>query len=451
MSARHHGALRALAVVLCLGLSTEPALSQSPAGSTVALPETPAGRVVAEWLEAFNAADSLKLGAYYKKYSLDRLLSNQLYRARQSGGFEVVSIEQSKPRFMELVMKERTTGNLAYGVIKMTDEGVTPLTLTQSFVVNVPPGGSIADFKIDAAARTRVIEGAIAKLDSNYVFPNVAAKMAARVRERNTQGAYNDVTNGLSFAVLLTDEFQGVSKDKHLRVNFSAPRVPDRPANAAPDSAMRERFRQDMLQMNCGFEKTETLANNVGYLKFNFFADPEVCGEVASAEMAKLADVSALIVDLRTNGGGSPDMVAHVTSYLFSKRVHLNNLWERRGNKTTEYWTKPELPGRKVRDDVPVFVLTSSRTFSGAEEFSYNLQNLKRATIVGETTGGGAHPVSGHKIDDHFTIGVPFARAINPYSKTNWEGTGVAPDVKVSAADAMATALRLIPERKVTP
>ena len=83
--------------------------------------------------------------------------------------------------------------------------------------------------------------------------------------------------------------------------------------------------------------------------------------------------------------------------------------------------------------------------------FTYDLKNLKRATIVGETTGGGAHPVSGHRIDDHYAIGVPFARAINPYSKTNWEGTGVAADVKVPAADALSTALRLISERRVVP
>ena len=439
-----------LITAIAIGLTASQASGQTPAASTVALPNTPAGAVVAEWLEIFNATDSLRLGAYYAKYALDRSLTAQLNRARQSGGFEVVSIEKSRPRFMELVLRERATGNLNYGVIKMSDEG-QPLTLTQSFVVPVPRGGSVADFKIDAAARARVIEAAIAQLDSNYVFPDVAKKMASTVRDRGKRGAYDDVTNGLSFATVLTEDLQGVSKDKHLRVNYSAPPIPDRQANFQPDSAALERFRQDMMRVNCGFEKTETLANNIGYLKFNFFADPEVCGDVASKEMAKLADVRALIVDLRENGGGSPAMVAHVSSYLFSKRTHLNDLWERRGNKTTEYWTKPELPGRKVRDDVPVYVLTASRTFSGAEEFTYNLKNLKRATIVGETTGGGAHPVNGRRIDDHFMIGVPFARAINPYSKTNWEGTGVVPDVKVPAADAMATALRLISERKVTP
>jgi hypothetical protein len=428
------------------------AIAQTPAGAPRAsLPDTPVGRVVTEWLSAFNGADSIKLGEYYRKYRLDRNLAAQLNRARQSGGFELVSIEKSQPRYIEMVLKERATGALAYGVLELTDEGAGPLTFRQSYVSPVPPNGSIADFKVDAAHRARVIEAAIAKLDSFYVFPDVAATMATTVRDKNKSGAYDAIGNGLSFALQLMEDFQSVSKDKHLRVNFSASRIPDRRPNIAPDSAMRERYRQDMLRINCGFEKTETLANNVGYLKFNFFADPEVCGDVATKEMEKLADVSALIIDLRENGGGSPAMVAHVTSYLFSTRVHLNNLWERRGDKTTEYWTRPELPGRKVRDEVPVFVLTANRTFSGAEEFSYNLKSLKRATIVGETTGGGAHPVSGHKIDDHFTIGVPFARAINPYTKTNWEGTGVEPDVKVPAADALTTALRLISEKRPTP
>jgi retinol-binding protein 3 len=437
---------RRIRSVALLGVA---ALSQSALAQSVAIPDTPIGQVVKEWLGAYNAADSVKLAAYYKKYSLVRNIGMQLNNARRSGGYELVSIDKSAPRYVEMVLKERNGGTLAYGVARLTDEGVTPLTLPLSFVVGVPPGGSIADFKIDKEARGLAIEGAITKLNSTYVFPDVAAKMAAHVREKETRGAYDDITNGLTLAWQLTEDFQAVSKDRHLRVNFSAAKIPERPANTEPDSAMRERYRQDMLRQNCGFEKTEVLESNVGYLKFNFFADPSACGEIATREMVKLADVNALIVDLRDNGGGSPGMVAHVTSYLFSKRVHLNDLWERVGNKTREFWTNPELPGKKVRDEVPVYVLTSNRTFSGAEEFSYNLRNLKRATIVGETTGGGAHPVMGQRINDHFMIGVPFARAINPYSKTNWEGTGVEPHVKVPAADAMATALRMIAEKRV--
>ena len=139
-------------------------------------------------------------------------------------------------------------------------------------------------------------------------------------------------------------------------------------------------------------------------------------------------------------------MIALISTYLFDEPTHLNDIWERKDNSTQQYWTLPYVPGKRLNDK-PVYVLTSKLTFSGAEEFSYNLKNLKRATIVGETTGGGAHPVAGHRVDDHFMIGVPFARAINPISKTNWEGTGVEPDVKVPAVEALTTAEKLAHEK----
>jgi C-terminal processing protease CtpA/Prc len=199
--------------------------------------------------------------------------------------------------------------------------------------------------------------------------------------------------------------------------------------------------------MNCGFEKVEHLGGNVGYLKVNFFGDPDVCGPTAIAAMNFLGTVDAIIFDLRENGGGDPKMVALISTYLFAELTHLNDLWQRKDNSTQQYWTLPYVPGKRL-DGKPVYLLTSKQTFSGAEEFSYNLKNLKRATLIGETTGGGAHPVMGHRIDEHFMIGVPFARAINPISKTNWEGTGVEPDVKVAAADALATAEKLAAEKK---
>jgi C-terminal processing protease CtpA/Prc len=155
-----------------------------------------------------------------------------------------------------------------------------------------------------------------------------------------------------------------------------------------------------------------------------------------------LSHVDAIIFDLRDNGGGDPKMIALISTYLFDKPTHLNDLYNRKEDETTQYWTLPYVPGNRL-PDTPAFVLTSKMTFSGAEEFSYNLKNLKRATIIGETTGGGAHPVSGHRIDDHFMIGVPSARAINPVSKTNWEGTGVTPDVPANGSEALDVAEKL--------
>jgi len=120
--------------------------------------------------------------------------------------------------------------------------------------------------------------------------------------------------------------------------------------------------------------------------------------------------------------------------------VHLNSLYDRAEDRLHQWWTLPHVPGRRLGPDAPVFVLTSSRTYSAAEEFTYNLKNLGRATIVGETTGGGAHPVDSVRISDHLELRVPHARAINPISGTNWEGTGVAPDVAVRADQALLQA-----------
>ena len=321
-----------------------------------------------------------------------------------------------------------------------------PAEVTSLMLRAIPPGTSVADldFKIDAATRARVIDGAIAMLNEFYVYPETAKKMEDAVKARQKRGEYDSVTDGDAFATMLTENFQEVSHDKHLRVNFSPARLPEKPPG--PDPNAESQYRKEMERMNCGFDKVEVLSGNIGYLKFDMFADPEVCGPTAIAAMNFLANVDAIIIDLRENGGGDPKMIALVSTYLFSKPAHLNDLWERKGDTTQQYWTLPYVPGKRLAD-IPAYVLTSKETFSGAEEFSYNLKNLKRATIVGETTGGGAHPVSGHRIDDHFTIGVPFARAINPISKTNWEGTGVEPDVKVPAADALTTAQKLATEK----
>jgi C-terminal processing protease CtpA/Prc len=162
--------------------------------------------------------------------------------------------------------------------------------------------------------------------------------------------------------------------------------------------------------------------------------------------MGFVAHTDAVIFDLRQNGGGHPAMVTLIASYLFDKPTHLIDIYNRKENTTTQNWTLSYLPGPRLPKQ-PAFVLTSKRTFSGAEEFAFDLKNQKRATIVGETTGGGAHPVSGHMVADYFTIGVPFAKSLDPVTKTNWEGTGVEPDVKVPAADALATAEKLALEK----
>jgi C-terminal processing protease CtpA/Prc len=275
--------------------------------------------------------------------------------------------------------------------------------------------------------------------------------MGAALREEQKKGVYDSINDGEAFAAALTDHLQAVSHDKHLRVNFSPMALPkNEPGPPTPE--MQAQMRAQMERNNCAFEKVEHLQPNIGYVKFNAFADPGICGPTATAALNFLANVDAIIFDLRDNGGGDPRMVTYIASYLFDEPTHLNDLYNRKEDSTTQYWTLPYVPGKRLAGK-PAFLLTSSRTFSGGEEFTYNLKNLKRATIIGETTGGGAHPVAGHPIDDHFLIGVPYARAINPVSKTNWEGTGVEPDIKVPAADALDTAKKMALEeiRKKAP
>jgi hypothetical protein len=416
-----------------------------PAGSEVQdIPATPAGRVLGAWLEAFNSGDRARIEVYREQYepaaelTLDTVMS---FRGR-TGGFELVSIRRSDPLYIEYLVKERASDTRGIGRFVLSS--ADPPQVATSGLRAIPAGSTVIGFEIDAATREHVIAGAIAKLNDTYVFPETAKKMEQTLRRRQQRGEYDAVTDGEKLASLLTEHLQEVSKDKHLRVSFSAARYPDdlaapRPEQIAENRRMTERA-------NCGFEKLELLAGNVGYVKFNMFADPAVCGPTAVAAMNFLANVDAIIFDLRDNGGGAPSMIALISTYLFERPTHLNDIWTRKTGETQQYWTLPSVPG-KLLAAVPAFVLTSPRTFSGAEEFSYNLKNLKRATIVGETTGGGAHPVSGQRIDDRFVIAVPFARAINPITKTNWEGTGVEPDVKVAAADALTTAQKLAAER----
>jgi retinol-binding protein 3 len=415
----------------------------------VAIPDGPAGKTLEAWLQAFNSGDRAQIEAYCKTYDPKQTTDGMMGFRNMTGGFEVVEILKAERLHLEYLVKERNSETRAVGTLDVKDGD--PAVVVQAGLRALPPGASVSDltFKIDAATRTRVIDGAIAQLNQTYVFPEVAKKMEEAVRARQKKGEYDGITDGNTLAAKLTDNFQEVSHDKHLRVNYDPMKIPERADDAKPSPEDTARFREQMEKMNCGFEKVEHLGGNVGYVKFNMFGDPETCGPTAIAAMNFLANVDAIIFDLRENGGGDPKMVALISTYLFAEPTHLNDLWQRKDNSTQQYWTLPYVPGKRL-DGRPVYVLTSKQTFSGAEEFSYNLKNLKRATLVGETTGGGAHPVSGHRIDEHFIIGVPFAQAINPITKTNWEGTGVEPDVKVAAADALATAQKLAQEKKGT-
>jgi hypothetical protein len=286
--------------------------------------------------------------------------------------------------------------------------------------------------RLTTEQRQVVIDSIASALNAMYVFPDVAAQMDSDLRARAKRGEFDEVSDVSSFAQRLTRDLQAISRDKHLRVRLR----PADPMNGASGS----RGARSSI-----FGRAERMAGDVAYVEIlSFGAPPDEVREATTRIMSAAADAKALIIDLRANGGGSPFTVALVSSYLFgADPVHLNSLYFRPADRTDDFFTDPLVAGRKFGPSKPIYVLTSSRTFSGAEEFAYNLQTRKRATIVGETTGGGANPGRGIPLPYDLTVFVPSGRAINPITKTNWEGVGVKPDVEVPAADALDVALRL--------
>ena len=409
------------------------------------IPDTPAGKTLGVMLDVFNKGDAAEMKDWATRYKFPEPDALVPFRA-QTGGLELLSVEKSEPLKLTFVVREKNSPTQAVGWLRVKDGD--PAVIDMIDVEALPPGTNAAEISIDldAATRTRVIDAIAAKLDEYYVFPDVAKKMTQAVRDHAKAGDYDKVSTGPEFAEKLTEDLLAVSHDKHLHVNFQPHVPPDQDDDAKPSPDDEARMKQQMEQMKCGFGKAEKLDGNIGYIKFDMFGPVDICGPKATEAFAAIDGADAIIFDLRENGGGQPEMVAFVASYLFGKKTHINDIYARKKNKTEQYWTKPDVPGKKFPKQ-PVYVLTSSRTFSGAEEFCYDLQNTKRATIVGEVTGGGAHPVMGRRLDDHFVIGVPFARAISPITHTDWEGKGIQPEVKVPAADALETAKKLAAEK----
>ncbi len=292
---------------------------------------------------------------------------------------------------------------------------------------------------LDAARRAAIVDSVTAALDTVYVFPDVAHAMVADVRGRLAAGQYDQIADPAAFTDRLTTDLRAISHDLHLAVRVQLPL----PAAEREDPAVARRHDQERSRRdNYGFAKVEHLDGNIGYLKLDGFSGDPEAGPTAVAAMNFLAHSDAIIIDLTENGGGSPSMIQLLTSYLLDEPTHLNSFYIRATGDTQQFWSLPWVPGPRMAD-TPVYVLTSGRTFSAAEEFTYNLKNLERATIVGETTGGGAHPVEGHQFDFGaylVTMSLPFGRAVNPITGTNWEGAGIEPHVACAAEEALDTA-----------
>lgn len=291
---------------------------------------------------------------------------------------------------------------------------------------------------VTAAERRAVVAALADQLQARYVFPDAARSLATALQARESAGAYASADTVVRFVDALTTDLRTLGKDGHFDV-MHAPDFKPRPEGRRPTAQELDAQRAEIAGHGYGIDSLARLPGNVGYLELRGFGPTEHVGEALTAAMTVLSGTDALIIDLRRNGGGEPDTVAYLMSHFFAQgdARHLNDIYSRATNSTRQYWTSPSVALRYLK---PVYVLTSRRTFSGGEEFAYDMQTQKRGVIVGESTGGGSNPGEVYPLAAGFVAFIPDGRAINPVTGTNWEHVGVKPDIAVPAADAKTVA-----------
>jgi hypothetical protein len=306
-----------------------------------------------------------------------------------------------------------------------------------------------------AEVSSEELQGVISTLNitlhEQYIFPEISQKISKLTAFKLANGDYNSYKNGRELAEKLTEDIHSVSHDRHLKVYFDPKAI----QSMGSDISEKERQRIELEELieqrakNFGFNQVAVLEGNIGYIDLRSFQFPEHAIETLKASMAFVQNTDSLIFDLRKNRGGSPSMVQLMISYLVeAEPVLLNDIYKRNLNLTKQYWSLPFVPGKR-RPDVDVYILTSTGTFSAAEDFSYTLKYLKRATIIGEVTGGGAHAGGIVPFTERFLVWVPTSRTINPNTKSNWEGNGVKPHIEVRADDALEAAHKLALETQL--
>lgn len=294
-----------------------------------------------------------------------------------------------------------------------------------------PAPADLAPTPLEPAARAQVARELARQLREHYVFPD-------RVKDIEPQllAAAADAADTRQLAQQLTAALAGATQDKHLRVD-AMPAPPGGPQAMAAE--MAESFRYG----NYGVHRVERLRGNIGYLDLRQFAPAREAGPVLAAAMTLLAETDALIIDLRRNGGGVPETVQLLASYFFDKPTPLVDIHWRAGNRVQKHATLASVPGPRYGERRPVYVLTERNTFSAAEDFAWNMKHRQRATLVGETTGGGAHPGAFFRLSPQLGAFIPTGRSVDPLNGGNWEGTGISPDKTVPAPEALAVAQRL--------
>jgi retinol-binding protein 3 len=310
-----------------------------------------------------------------------------------------------------------------------------------------PPGtgvGQSADDPVAAPERAAVIERMARLLEDRYVFPDLGDRIADSLRLDERSGAFAGIHDPADLATALSERIRTLSGDGHLWVMVHAEPPPETAASPEPEPSSPPAVPVHLQRANFGFPRAEILPGNVGYLDVRQFVDPAVGGATATAAMTFLGSTEAFVLDLRRSMGGSQAMVALLASWFLEDgaRAHLFDSYHRPSDRTDQHWALSYLPAPRLAHQ-PLFILTAERTFSAGEGLAYILKHLERATLVGETTGGGANPGDFHRLNARFMMFVSEARVTSPVTGANWEGVGVQPHVSVTADAALEHAHRL--------
>jgi len=292
--------------------------------------------------------------------------------------------------------------------------------------------------KLSMEERQQIINEIGVSLVKNYIIEETAKKCADFLKQQFDTGNYTRLTHPRQFAEKLTADVYSILKDKHVRVETLIPSE----EKLQKESPLLSFFLQSRqrLKTNLGLQEVKTLEGNVGYMNLTSFEPLESSRSMIDAAMNLVMNTDALIIDLRENNGGNPATVQYICSHFFDQPVLLNTFYWRRDDYTEEFWSLERVSGKKL-PNLPLFILTSKFTFSAAEEFAYNLKTQKRAMIIGEKTAGGANPGFTFRINPRFNLFIPVGKAINPVTGTNWEGTGVGPDIRIESSAALGIAL----------
>ncbi len=292
------------------------------------------------------------------------------------------------------------------------------------------------DFQIE------VIRSLSEKLRAYYIFPETAEIICAGIQKHLDDGDYAGMDEQF-FAYALTIHMQEICHDEHLWIKWHVEPLPDKEEALRLSEEWREEQHTQARLDNYGFYKVERMAGNVGYMDIRYFYRPIWGGETAVAAMNFMANMEAVIIDMRKCTGGHPEMISLVSSYfLGDEPVQLGSIYWRDDDMTQQYWTLPHVPGQRL-DDKPLFILVSKESFSGGEAFAYDMQARKRAIVVGEQTDGGAHPGASYRLNEHFEAFIPIGCLTHPITKKNWQGVGVTPDIPSPAEKALNIAYKL--------